>query len=97
MAIPLPTGCKVSLTETTRFDANDKSKSQPAGKRWVEIVPHLMCDGAEKAVSSLPPATLDAACIDALTKYQAQSDKAGFVFTAKDYLCPKMNDPMFLS
>ena len=57
----------------------------------------LMCDGAEKAVSSLPPATLDAACTDALTKYQAQSDKAGFVFTAKDYLCPKLNDPMFLN
>ncbi len=95
--IPLPAGCKVTLTETTRFDAANKTISQPNGKRWVDIEPHLMCDGQERAISSLPQSTLDAACADALAKYQNQNEKLGFVFTAKNYLCPKMNDPFFLS
>jgi len=95
--IPLPDGCSAYVTEQQRTDPNDKSTAQPNGRTWLEITPHLTCNGQETPISSLPQSTLDAACQDALTKYQAQTDQYGMMLTAKDYLCPKLDDPFFLT
>ena len=95
--IPLPDGCSAYLMVQKRFDALTKSSVQPNGRTWLEITPHVACNGQETAIAALPQATLDAACQDALAKYQAQSSTLGMVLTAKDYLCPKLDDPFFLS
>ncbi|HLG68885.1 MAG TPA: hypothetical protein VK009_00520 [Chloroflexota bacterium] len=95
--ITLPSGCSAYLTVQDRFDPNDKSPAQPNGRTWKQITPHLSCNGQDTDISSLPAATLDAACQDSLTKYQAQTSSQGMILTAKDYLCPKLNDPFFLN
>jgi hypothetical protein len=95
--INLPAGCAAYLTVQDRFDANDKSPAQPNGRTWKQITPHLTCNGQDTDISTLPQATLDAACQDSLTKYQAETSSSGMILTAKDYLCPRLNDPFFLN
>lgn len=95
--IPLPDGCSAYLTQQPMIDPTDKSSVQPQGRQFIQITPHVTCNGQETPVSSLPQATLDAACADSLTKYQAQTPSKGMILTAKDYLCPKLDDPFFLN